>query len=136
MDIQHHKSASEAFHRDVIVRITEGPKKDVNAEDRATHIFEPRFTVDDFVVLRKAQNGGANLSFKWQGLQRILATMSALLNFLEQLGTLRQEKLDYACLFRYDGGLDGENVLEDVLGLTDLHDAKTLNMEKILDIGL
>lgn len=97
----------------------------------------PRFTVNDFVVVRKAQNVEQKLSFKLQSPRRIVATVSPLVHVVEQLGsTRRREKVHCTRPFRYDGGLDGVNVPEEVLELADCSEAKHEILGRILDIGL
>ncbi len=89
------QASLDAMHKDVSVAVHKNRARQVAAHNKRTNLVEPNFSVGDFVFVRRAQDRGHKLNFRWIGPRRVVGIVSDLVYDVAKL----------------DGSVDGARAL-------------------------
>ena len=93
------------------------------------------FEVGDFVLVRKAQNKGHKLSFRWRGPRRITRVIADTVYEVTSLFDEHSEVVHAARLIKYRSDLDGMQVSDKLLAQAEQIESKFEMVEKLLDVS-
>lgn len=122
-------------HKDVSEAVSTRRKRAIAAHNKATNIITPSFDVGDFVLVRRSNDIGHKLRFKWFGPCRITAVYSSLVYGVTSLHGGKTERIHCARLLKYRDSLLGQEVPKDMLQLAETTEARYEVVESIKDIG-
>ena len=109
------QGAMDDMHKDVFERIRGNRAKEIKAHNRKTNLTAPQFEIGDFVLVRRAQDKGHKLSFKWQGPMRITRTINPLVYEVTSLVNNKSANVHAIRIKLYRNDLDGQPVSRDLL---------------------
>lgn len=125
----------DRMHKETAERLTLALKKQIDAHNKRTNIITPFFCVGDFVLVRRAQDKGHKLNFRWQGPRRIVKVHSDLVYDVAKLNGGEIEKVHCARLLLYRNDDHNKPVSESLLELADRTEAQYELVDKIIGIG-
>lgn len=78
VDIEYIQAALNDMHLEVVRNLRTRREKAIETHIKAKNIIEPKFDVGDFVLVRRTQDPGHKMSFKWYGPRLIVETHGSL----------------------------------------------------------
>ncbi len=105
------------------------------AHNKATNITALSFAVGDFVLVRRATDGGHKLRFRWFGPCRITSIRGHLLYGITPLRGGKIERVHCARSLKYRDSLLGKQIPQDMLDLAERTESRYEVIEKIVDLG-
>ncbi len=129
------QKALDELHKDVGRRINTRRKRAIEEHNRKTNIVLPRFSVGEFVLVRRTDKTGHKLSFRWSRPRRIIACPSELVYVVQNLNSSRQERVHCARIILYSGSLDNSEIPAAKLDFPDRSDSRYEVLESIVNIG-
>lgn len=138
------QTALAGMHKTLSERMRANRERHIRSHNKRTNIVEPSFNIGDFVLVRKAQNKGHKLSFRWQGPKRITKVVNNLVYEVTSLISNQAETVHVTRICMYRTDTDGvkpskellshakhtETMYEDVRFLRKVH--KSGNSYKVL----
>ena len=115
INIEETQGALTNMHKDVKQRADGNRKRRLAEHIKKTNIQQIKFTVGDFVLVRRAKNTGHKMTFMWVGPRRITASKSVWVYDVENLVTGARETVHSSRIFLYRARMDGKDVNPDLL---------------------
>ena len=115
INIDELQDALDKMHLDVATRVRRNRARSIKAHNCKTKIITPNFEVGDFVLVRRAQDKGHKLTFKWQGPKRITKIVSPLVYEVTSLVSNKFENVHAARIILYRNDLDGKVVSKELM---------------------
>lgn len=109
------KEALDSMHKEVAELVRRNRSKQIKAHNRKTKIITPNFSVGDFVLVRRAQDKGHKLSFKWQGPMRVTKIVSPLVYEVTSITANSSNNVHAVRLKLYRSDMDGKEVSQELL---------------------
>lgn len=134
LNIEELQGSLESMHRDVGERVTSERSRVIAKHNLKTNIQPINFTIGDFVLVRRAQDKGHKLSFKWLGPRRIKECKSPLVFVVENLLTGKQETVHARRLLLYRSNMDGVEVEPALLKVSEHSETQYQTVRSLLDI--
>lgn len=120
----------------VEARVCARRQRAIDKRNQATHQREPNFHIGDLVLVRRQEKSNHKLRVKWYGPRRIMASVGPLFFCcVQQLNADAHERVDFIFLVRYCAALDGKEVAEDILQLSDRTESQYEILSSIFDIA-
>jgi len=110
LEIAKLQAALNEMHKAVDISVSRRREKAIAAHNKATNIVTPSFEVGDFVLVRRANDNGHKLRFRWFGPWRITAVHGALVYSVSPLSGDKTERVHCARLLKYRDSLQGKPV--------------------------
>ena len=129
------QTAVEQMHKETSNRVTTARQKQIQAHNKQTNIIQPNFSLGDFVLVRRAQDKGHKLNFRWFGPRRIVHVYSDLVYDVAKLNGSDVEQVHCARLILYRHASENSVVSKELLDLADRSEAQYELVEKIIAIG-
>lgn len=123
------------MHKKVQVSVSKNRARQIRKHNRETNLVAPNFTVGDFVLVRRAQDKGHKLNFRWLGPRRITKAISELVYEVTKLDGTNPEDVHCARLRSYRTAEENAPVTSDLMELASRTEAKYELVEAIHDIG-
>lgn len=121
-------------HKDVTRSVTDRREKSIHAHNWATNIVAPSFSVGDFVLVRRANDRGHKLRFRWYGPYRITTVHSPLVYTVKSLQG-DKEPVNCVRLLKYRDSLMGEAVPKEMMDLAERTESRYEVVDSIKEIG-
>ena len=72
ISIKDMQQAFDEMHKKTAELVCKERRKQIEAHNKKTNIIQPKFTVGDFVLARRAHDKGHKLNFRWMGPRRVV----------------------------------------------------------------
>lgn len=125
----------DRMHKEVEKAVSIRRERATASHNRSTNIKSPSFQVGDFVLVRRANDLGHKLRFKWYGPCRIDSVHSPLVYSVTSLHNEKKDRVHCACIIKYRDSLLGKNVPKEMLDLAETTESRYEVAENIKDIG-
>ena len=135
LSISELQESLDQIHKDVARSVSIRREKAIAAHDKATNIIHPSFVVGDFVLVRRTNDRGHKLSFRWFGRCLITAVYSPLVYGISSLCSGKTERVHCARLIKCRDSLLGFPVPKEMMELAKRTESRFEVSDKILDIG-
>ena len=104
------RAALEDMHCDVVVRTKASRKRKIYAHNRKTKFQQVNFVEGDIVLVRRRQNNGHKVQFKWVCRRRACRVRSEFVYKVEDLVRKNREVFHARSLVLYISDIGGEEV--------------------------
>ena len=129
------QAAFDKMHKEVERSVSLRRERAIAAHNKATNVVSPSFVVGDFVLVRRANDRGHKLRFRWFGPCRIKAVHSPHVYSIAPLRGGKTELVHCARLIKYRDSLLCKPVPKEMMDLAERTESRYEVVEKILDIG-
>ena len=129
------QSALDQVHKDVERSVSLRRERAIASHNKATNIVTPSFAIGDFVLVRRANDRGHKLRFRWYGPSRITAVHSPLVYGITSLQGGKVDRVHCARLIKYRDSLLGEPVPKEMIDLAERIESRYDIVDKITDVG-
>ena len=123
------------LHKNVSEKITSKRRREIEAHNRSTNIVVPRFSIGDFVLVRRPHNRGHKLQFRWCGPKRVAGICSPLVYMVTNLEGSKSERVHCARMIFYSNAMDNTEVSSEVLELADKSESRYEIVDAIVALG-
>ena len=127
--------ALDKVHKEVERSVSLRRERAIAVHNKATNIITPSFAVGDFVLVRRANDRGHKLRFRWLGPCRITSVHSPLVYGITPLRGGKVERVHCARLIKYRDSLLGKTVTKEMMDLAERTESRYEVVEKIVDVG-
>jgi len=128
------QAALHQVHKDVEHSVSLRRERSIAAHNRATNIVTPSFQIGDFVLVRRANERGHKLRFRWYGPCRVTAVHGSLVYGITPLSGGKPDRVHCARLVKYRDSLLGKPVSQKMLDLAETTQAQYEVVDKIVGI--
>jgi len=135
LEVEQLQHAMEKMHKQVAKNILKNRARQIRFHNQKTNIVVHNFSVGDFVLVRRAQDKGHKLSYRWMGPRRITRVISEMVYDVSSMVDDVTEQIHAARLLPYRADRDSSSVSEELMDLAERSEAKYELVEKIIDIG-
>lgn len=135
LDISILQDALNEMHKDVDKLVSKRREQAITKQNAATNIISPAFAVGYFVLVRRANDRGHKLHFKWFGHWRISAVHRRLVHSFTSLSSNKTERVHCARLLKYDDSLHNCAVSRDHLDMAERTESRYDFIDKIVDLA-
>lgn len=119
----------------LIICIRKQPRRSREiASNKKTNIIAHKFNIGDFVVVRRAQDKGHKLSYRWTGPRRITKIIGELVYETENMVNGKLETVHAARILPYRSNIDGTEVSESLMAHIEASEAKYEIVDELLSI--
>ena len=112
------------MHKETAARVTKARRKQIEAHNRRTNIIQPNFEVGDFVLVRRAQDKGHKLNFRWLGPRRVVKVYSDLVYDVAKRNGGGIEHVHCARMLLYRPARENTQVSKELLDLAERSEAQ------------
>jgi len=123
------------MHKDVAHHVGKNRQRQLRSHNKKTNVVQPNFHVGDFVLVRRAQDRGHKLNFRWIGPRRITNVVSELVYDVTKLDGSGTERVHAARLKTYRARAENEYVSPTLLELAERTESRYEIVERIHDVG-
>lgn len=129
------QAALEQMHKYVERSVSLRRERAIAAHNKATNIVAPSLVVGDFVLVRRANDRGHKLRFRWFGPCQVTAICSPLVYGITPLQGGKTERVHCARLIKHRDPLLGNPVSQEMFDLAERTESRFEVVEKLLDVG-
>ena len=123
------------MHKEVALAVAKRREKAIALHNKATNIVSPTFVIGDFVLVRRSNDRGHKLRFKWYGPCRITAIYSPLVYGVTSLLGSKTERVHCARLIKYRDSFLAEPAPDAMLHFAATTEAHFEIVESITGVG-
>lgn len=127
--------ALDQMHKEVAISVGNRRERAIEAHNKATNIITPSLHVGDFVLVRRANDRGHKLRFRWFGPCAVSKVFSAHVYGITPLRGGNEERVHCARLIKYRDALNGQPVPKDMMDLAEQTDSRYEIVDRIVDVG-
>lgn len=125
----------DRIHKQVTESVSSRRERAIELHNKATHIINPVLHVGDFVLVRRANDRGHKLRFRWFGPCAIAKVFSSHVYGVTPLVGGKMERVNCARLMKYRDSLNGADIPKEMIELAERTDSRYEVVEKIVDVG-
>ncbi len=123
------------MHKKVERAVSLRTQPSIASHNQAINIIAPSFSIGYFALVRRVNDRGHKLRFRWYGPCRITTINSPLVYSVASLHDIRVENVHCARLKQYHNSLLRHKVPKELLDLADRTQSRYKVVEKIIDVG-
>jgi len=129
------QEAFDGMHKTTTEKVSKSREKKIKMHNQKTNIISQTFNLGDFVLVRKAQNKGHKLSYRWIGPRRITKILGELVYEVENMVTGKIEAVHATRIQLYRSSAEGTEVSKKLMGHIEASEATYEIVDQFLKLS-
>lgn len=123
------------MHKSTNEKVSKGRERKIKEHNKKMNIISQRFSLDDFLLIREAQNKGNKLSHRWIGPRRITKIQGELVYEVENMVTGKFESVHSSRIRLYRSSAEGTEVSKELMAHIEASEAKYEIVDKFIKLS-